>query len=268
EDESSLAHWNYSDLLFHVRSRRGRNASPVGATYHLRGVLPPAPAFKPPGGNEGIPLPRPDIEHLKQHDISLTRALEERRSLYSTAPMNLDAVGEFLYRTCRVTAVCRTDEEQLVRKVYPSGGSLHPVEIYVVPARCDGLSPGIYHYDPLKHALRSVCGFTSDVRELLREAQNGTGRLPGDPPVLIVLAARFRRVMWKYQSIAYRLILNEIGAIFQTMYLVATSMRLAPCAIGAGNSDCFARAVRTDYYDETSVGEFILGGMAYGEHGR
>jgi hypothetical protein len=43
------------------------------------------------------------------------------------------------------------------------------------------------------------------------------------------------------------------------MYLVATAMNLAPCAIGAGNSDLFAAAVGTDYYAETSVGEFILG---------
>jgi hypothetical protein len=43
------------------------------------------------------------------------------------------------------------------------------------------------------------------------------------------------------------------------MYLVATAMNLAPCAIGGGNSDRFAAAVGTDYYAETSVGEFILG---------
>jgi hypothetical protein len=43
------------------------------------------------------------------------------------------------------------------------------------------------------------------------------------------------------------------------MYLVATAMNLAPCAIGAGNSDLFAAAVGTDYYAETSVGELSLG---------
>jgi len=36
-------------------------------------------------------------------------------------------------------------------------------------------------------------------------------------------------------------------------------MGLAHCALGAGNSDLFARAAGTDYYSESSVGEFLLG---------
>jgi hypothetical protein len=43
------------------------------------------------------------------------------------------------------------------------------------------------------------------------------------------------------------------------MYLAATAMGLAPCALGAGDSDLFARATGIDYYAETSVGEFLLG---------
>ena len=45
----------------------------------------------------------------------------------------------------------------------------------------------------------------------------------------------------------------------QNMYLVATAMELAPCAIGDGDSDLFAEASGLDYYTEGSVGEFILG---------
>jgi hypothetical protein len=43
------------------------------------------------------------------------------------------------------------------------------------------------------------------------------------------------------------------------MYLTATAMGLAPCAIGGGDADLFARAAGTDYCAETSVGEFLLG---------
>jgi hypothetical protein len=45
------------------------------------------------------------------------------------------------------------------------------------------------------------------------------------------------------------------------MYLVATAMNLAPCAIGCGNADLFAASAGTDYYTESSVGEFILGSL-------
>jgi len=263
EDVGSLAHWEFHDLLFHVRSRSGRNPWPLGATYHLRGVLPPEPALKN-GSVPGIlPLPVPDIERLKREDLPFTRVLEERRTRYGGGPLDLPSLGEFLYRTCRVTGVVEAGGERLARKVYPSGGSLHSLEVYVVASDCEGLSPGVYHYQAAEHALAPTGGFDTEVRELLRELRGRTGnRIPDDPPVLLVITARFRRVMWKYQSIAYRTVLAEVGVLYQTMYLVATAMGLAPCAIGAGDSDRFARVVGTDYYAETSVGEFVLGGRA------
>jgi len=58
---------------------------------------------------------------------------------------------------------------------------------------------------------------------------------------------------------AYGLILKNVGVLFQTMYLVATAMNLAPIAVGAGNSDRFVEIAGTDYYTESSVGEFLLG---------
>jgi SagB-type dehydrogenase family enzyme len=64
--------------------------------------------------------------------------------------------------------------------------------------------------------------------------------------------------MWKYQGMAYALILKDLGALIQTMYLVATSMDLAPCALGAGDADLFAQATGLNQLVEASVGEFML----------
>jgi len=84
----------------------------------------------------------------------------------------------------------------------------------------------------------------------------------GVPQVLIILTARFQRVSWKYNAMAYALVLKDVGVLYQTMYLVATAMGLAPCALGGGDSDLFAAVAGTNYYAETSVGEFILGSKA------
>jgi oxazoline/thiazoline dehydrogenase len=85
--------------------------------------------------------------------------------------------------------------------------------------------------------------------------------------VLFILAARFARVAWKYESIAYSLILKHVGVVLQTMYLAATAMGLGPCALGCGDADLFARAAGTDYCAETSVGEFLLGSQRHGPNG-
>jgi SagB-type dehydrogenase family enzyme len=75
----------------------------------------------------------------------------------------------------------------------------------------------------------------------------------------LAITARFQRVSWKYESIAYATILKDVGVLYQTMYLVATAMSLGPCAIGAGDSDLFQLILGSDYYEESSVGEFMLG---------
>ncbi len=261
DDRGSLAHWEFHDLLFHVRSRQGRNPAPVGATYHLVDKVAPEPAFKTGPKAAIIPLERPPANDSGTGSPSLTETLENRRSRYGVEPLDLASLGEFLYRTCRVTGQKKTDDgDLLLKKLHPSGGSFHSLEVYVVPRRCPGLSGGLYHYRALEHALTPVADDGPEVEELLREAQQATGVLPDLPSVLFIISARFRRVSRKYQSLAYRIILKEVGALFQTMYLVATAMELSPCALGSGDSDRFARVTGTDYYRETSVGEFILGG--------
>ncbi|MHC5719368.1 MAG: nitroreductase family protein, partial [Nostoc sp.] len=73
--------------------------------------------------------------------------------------------------------------------------------------------------------------------------------------------ARFGRLFWKYYAIGYGLILKHIGVLFQTFYLVATAMQLAPSAIGGGNSEQFCKVAALNEYEESSVGEFSLGSL-------
>lgn len=260
EKAGSLAHWEPHDLRFHLRSRRGRHGAPVGATFHLADVVPPEPAVRPAAG-PALVLPR--SRRQPGPDLTLTEALETRRSRYSIAPLDLDQLGELLFRTARVTGESVSNGERYLRKVYPSGGSLHALEVYLISVRCQGLAPGLYRYLGAEHALCRAGGPGPDLEALLEEARQGTGgHLPDVPSVLLIATARFRRVMRKYQSLAYSLILKEVGALLQTVSLVATAMDLAACAIGTGDSLRFARAAGLDESAETSVGEMILGGPA------
>lgn len=261
EDRGAAALWEPHDLMLHTRSRIANHPNPrLGATYRFRGILPPEPAVKPDRTGRVVELERADFERLEREDWTLTRALEERRTRYSVEPVSLADLGVFLHRTCRLTGLSEMEGTgQTARKVYPSGGSLHPLEVYVAAARCDGLENGLYHYHPARHHLTEVAGWTDGVRALLDDARRGAG-LPAHPSVLLVASARFRRTAWKYEGLAYRLVLSELGALYQTMYLVATAMGLAPCALGAGNASLFSETVGEDPLEETSVGELVLGG--------
>jgi SagB-type dehydrogenase family enzyme len=77
--------------------------------------------------------------------------------------------------------------------------------------------------------------------------------------VLITVTSRFGRLSWKYSQIAYALTLKHVGVLYQTLYLVATAMGLAPCAVGSGDTAAAARALGLDWTQESSVGEFLIG---------
>ena len=54
EQAPTMRTWEFHDLLFHTRSRRGRNDLEYGGTYRFRGQLPPLPALKPLTSNRII----------------------------------------------------------------------------------------------------------------------------------------------------------------------------------------------------------------------
>jgi SagB-type dehydrogenase family enzyme len=269
EEPPALWSWEFHDLLFHARSRKGRSEAPFGATYRMAGRLDPPPAIKASAAGEACELYRPDLERLRREDPPLAEIVERRRSHrdYGDRAITARQLGEFLYRVARLKEFREVEvatpggpvRMTFASRPYPSGGALYELEFYLAINACDGLAPGLYHYDAMHHRLGRLCPRTGEVGRLLADGAGSAG-LPVDRvQVLLILSARFQRLAWKYASIAYALILKHVGVVYQSMYLAATAMGLAPCALGGGDSDLFARAAGTDYHAETSVGEFLLG---------
>jgi SagB-type dehydrogenase family enzyme len=271
EDQVEALHtWEFHDLLFHARTRRGRFDAAYGGTYRLVDRIASPPALKPVMAGPVQELYRPDPDRLEREDPPLSRIQAQRRSIRkfdATRPITDRQLGEFLFRVARVTGYREAEvstprgpvRQEFAARPYPAGGGLYELELYAVIQACDNLGPGLYHYDPAGHRLIRLCGRTAEVTALLRDAAESTGAPEESLQVLLILAARFPRIAWKYESIAYALTLKHVGVLYQTMYLTATAMGLAPCAIGGGDADLFARAAGTDYLAETSVGEFLLG---------
>ncbi len=268
-EDPSLRSWEFHDLLFHTRSRKGRQDGPLGGTYRFLGKLDPPPVLKPKAAVPVIELYQPDLDRLEREDPPFTKVQEARCSIrdYAETPISARQLGEFLYRVGRVadyweTRIPTADRLlwlEFAARPYPASGALYELELYPVIHQCEGLVSGLYHYDPELHQLEQLSGRTDEVERLLRDASMSTAIPRENLQVLFVIGARFQRISWKYASIAYSLILKNVGVLYQTMYLAATAMGLAPCGVGCGDSDLFARAAGTDYYAETSVGEFLLG---------
>ncbi len=265
DDSVPLRQWEFHDLLFHSRSRLGRrDRSSYGGTFRFRDALPPLPAVKQPMSARRIALCKPDLLALDAGDVPFSRVTEARRSVRTRGeqPLSAAQLGEFLYRAARIKKLHPAQPDSRARyesSVRPcaGGGAMHELELYLTLSRCAGIEPGLYHYDPLAHELEHVADLGPRQQRLLDDASGAAG-LDAPPDALIALAARFQRMAWKYQAMAYAVTLKNAGALYQQMYLVATAMKLAPCGLGGGDSDMFAEAAGLDYYAETSVGEFML----------
>jgi SagB-type dehydrogenase family enzyme len=275
DSEFHRLQWAPHELWFHVSSGMpgGGVEQPSGAetgwgaTSWAQGRFP-APAARVAGGGGGgggggvqIRLPEPDFGSPAAQGPAFTEVLETRRSIRKhddSEPVGIAQLGEFLFRTARTRSVRKPGAIELVDRPYPSGGGLHELQLYLIVATVSGLEPGMYRYDGWDHALEPVAPFDAAVRLMARQAAASIG-MTGLPQAVLVISARFGRTMWKYQSMAYALVLKNVGVLMGSMYLVAAAMRLAPCAVGAGDAGHFARVTGLDPLVESMVGSFTLG---------
>ncbi len=198
--------------------------------------------------------------------MKLLRKRHSIRSFDQDHPITFAELARFLDATARVTSKKRSRLDEIPRgpvleyasRPYPSGGASYELELYLAVDHCDGLARGFYHYDAGAHALVPLAVTSADLEATLAEAQSAMGA-QGHPQVVIIMAARFGRVSWKYRSIAYALTLKHVGVLTQTFYLMATDMGLGACAIGSANIALFANMTGIDFHIEGPVGALAIG---------
>lgn len=259
KEEAALLTWEFHDLVMHTRSRQGRHRNPYGGTFPFREKVAHESVCKPSFQGELLPLYVPNMDKLLKEDPPFASVVEKRESIREEGKqfLNKKQLGEFLFRAARLKTLENGPHYAYSKRTYPAGGAMYELEVYPLIYKCEGLERGLYHYQPQEHALRSTGASWERCHKLLEDAKRSTGKTTL-PQVLFVIGARFQRVSWKYRSIAYAVTLKNTGVLFQTMYLTATAMELASCAVGGGNADLFSEAIGSNYYQETSVGEFIL----------
>lgn len=261
DTEFELCQWSPHELWFHQVCRMGRHDLPYGGTYWAAQRFPAPPPARTEARGPAVELPRPDLTSLEDSDPPLARVMEARQSIRAqdnSRPITVSQLGEFLYRCARVRGPRPDGVQELTARPYPSGGSIYELELYPVVTQVTGLAAGMYHYDPFGHRLTAVPGSTAGAARLLAMATQ-VAVMPAAPQVLIVISARFGRLLWKYQTMAYAVIMKNVGALYSVMYLVATAMGLAPCAMGGGSAADFELATGADPLAESSVGEFVIG---------
>jgi SagB-type dehydrogenase family enzyme len=264
EGDGNLVLWDFHDLVFHTRSTEGRQANPVGGAFTYASVVPPLPAVRPPWPGKTIELRKFSMPEPISPFAKLLRERHSVRDFDDQHPVTLAELAQFLDTTGRVLSEWTIAADfnggpvTYSTRPYPSAGGAYELELYLAVLNCEGLARGLYHYDAGSHALVAI-GATAQQLQALSMAAEFAMDASGPPQVLITIAARFGRISRKYSSIAYSLILKNVGSMIQTFYLAATDMGLGGCAIGTTNIDLFAKITGLEFHVEGPVGQFALG---------
>lgn len=229
--ESSWMPW-LPEGGFHFMTKDTPYARPNMSLEEKMKLLPSTaapPQFKKVLHADSIRLPAPEAD-----TDSFFETLHARRTHrdFTRGAISLEQVSKLLRTTWGVQGYVETNVfGKLPYKTSPSGGARHPIEVYLIALRVNGLARGIYHYQAYNHRLARLPAKASPRRAGAYCADQACF---AGAAALFIMTAVFARTMWKYgRGRAYRVVLLDTGHLGQTFCLTATRMGLGPFTTAA-----------------------------------
>ena len=191
-------------------------------------------------------------------DKRYTELLDIRRSVRvydDNAPMTKNQLAFLLWSTQGIAEV--RGEEYCTLRPVPSGGARHPFETYFFANNVEGLQPGIYHYLPYEHigekhvSIEFIGGLYDHKKEITKML--AMQKWASNASVIIYLTCVAYRAEWRYNSMAHRVALIDLGHAGQNLMLSAAAMGLGSCCIAAYDQKLCDKALGVDGYEEYTV---------------
>ncbi|MGB0133609.1 putative peptide maturation dehydrogenase, partial [Dokdonella sp.] len=242
DDEIRDSHWRGFSAALHRHTRwhavdtleaERRFGKETDRPFLERLGDPEPPVCERVESDKRIPLARPGETALEE----LIRSRVTCRNWDTSRPLSADDFAATLFRTFAARAVSDEPGIEVMKRAVPSAGGLHPTEAYLLVQNVEGVTPGLYHYHPIDHALEPLGEISADEASELALRMVAGQRHFMHAHVVIVLASRFRRTFWKYRNHAkaYRAVILDAGHLSQTLYLAATERGLAAFITAAVN---------------------------------
>jgi SagB-type dehydrogenase family enzyme len=244
-------HWQPAALAYHRLSRKGSHVVDIEKSA-ARGHVGSADSALVSLGHPSPPRLR-DFADVLAHRRS-TRSWESRE-------IDLSTFSTLLWMSAANRPHPSLFDDEGVSRPYPSGGGLYSLEIYPVigSGAVDSVIAGVYRYRADCHAMEVLARGATACEPFLSAGAEAIGQVDR-PPVLLLISSRIALQSKDYHQNAYSLVLKEVGALFQTLYLVCAYLGLTGCALGGGTPDNLLTDLSgTHNLDNPVVGEFAVG---------
>jgi len=180
-------------------------------------------------------LPPPKSEG----DISLEKAIKERRTIRSFSPeqLTMEQFSQLLWAAQGIT------DDKGFKRAAASGGALYPMDIYAVVGRdgVEGVKAGIYHYEPNDHSISLIS--EGDFNDALAEASLSQ-KWMARAPLNLVITAEYGRICGRYGERGVRYAMIEAGHIGQNIFLQAEGLSLGAGIVGAFQDERVIKAIK------------------------
>jgi len=210
---------------------------------------PPPPVQKPVAeGAALIPLPTRLEWHFPTCDLLTAMGRRQSHRRFLADPLTLAELSLLLWATQGVRQVVH---EAAVLRTVPSAGCRHPFETYIVATRVEGLTPAIYRYLPLDHAL--VKEREPEGLDALLAAGTHGQRFVTQAAATFIWTAIPARTEWRYAEASYKVIALDAGHVCQNLYLACEAIGAGTCAIAAYRQDQMDALLGVDGDEEFTV---------------
>lgn len=196
--------------------------------------------------------------------MRLDTALRDRRSHYRFADMDALQLSTLLRSAAGPGRTAeRPDGTPHTFRMNPTAGGLDSIDLHLVVLRGTGeIDSGTYLFDPDRHVLsRTGTGPCVDALESCLVQPQFARRAP----FVVILVGRLDRTLIKYSERHYRTLHIDAGIAAQNLYLVATALESACCAISGFYDEELSHLLRLDRLSVPLLA-FALGGL--GEDGK
>ncbi|HSE37515.1 MAG TPA: SagB/ThcOx family dehydrogenase [Blastocatellia bacterium] len=225
--------------------------------HYLDWANRPSP-FKIYPGLEPIPLPRAMVQTLAP---SLEVVASTGVQFAGEKSPDLERLASILYYSAGVTKHKTYPGGELYFRAAACAGALYPTEVYVVCGDIEGLTAGVYHFNPGDFALRQLRG--GDCRGVLARA-SGEEHSVVSAPVTLVFTSISWRSTWKYRDRAYRYHFWDNGMIAANALAMSAAHELpARIVMGFVEAD-LNKLIGIDGEQELALSLLALGHGAQG----
>jgi SagB-type dehydrogenase family enzyme len=205
------------------------------------------------GSGPIIHLAKP--ESLKPASALLENTITGRRSIrrFSTTPITMEELSWLLWCTQGVQKIM---PYSTIRTV-PSAGARHPIDTYVLLNRVKGLTPGLYRYIAIEHAVAPI-RTDAKIGVLLQDACLGQDMVTMAALTFFWMADVYRSA-WRYSERAWRYVFLDAGHICQNLYLGATPLECGVCAMAAFDDEKLNTLLGADGENQFAVYAAVVG---------